>query len=68
MDFANDLVEAGGYVVRVAPADVARDGEALSNQPLALGFTPINDLGTIQSPVSNRTALLHCREADQKRP
>jgi hypothetical protein len=55
-------------VVRVAPADVARDGEALSNQPLALGFTPINDLGTIQSPVSNRTALLHCREADQKRP
>jgi len=43
-------------------------GEALSNQPLALGFTPINDLGTIQSPVSNRTALLHCREADQKRP
>jgi len=41
---------------------------ALSNQPLALGFTPLNDLGTTQSPVSNRTALLHCREADQKRP
>jgi len=68
MHFANDLVEAGRYLLGVAPADVARDGEALSNQPLALGFTPLNDLGTTQSPVSPRTGLLHCREADQKRP
>src|SRR4029079_6107386 len=52
MHFANAVFQSGRYLLGVAPADVARDGEALSNQPLALGFTPINDLSTIQSPVS----------------
>jgi hypothetical protein len=44
VDFANDFVEAGSYLLGVAPANGARDGEALSNQPLALGLTPLNDL------------------------
>jgi hypothetical protein len=47
VDFANDLVEAGSYLLGVVPANVARDSEALSNQPLALGLTPLNDLSTI---------------------
>ena len=47
MDFANDFVKVGGYLVGLVPANVARDGKALSNQPLALGFAPLHDLGTI---------------------
>jgi hypothetical protein len=31
VDFANDLVKFGGYLVDVVPANVARDAEALSN-------------------------------------
>jgi hypothetical protein len=47
MDLANDLVEAGGYLVGMVPANVARDCKTLANQPLALGFAPLNDLITI---------------------
>jgi len=47
VDFANDFVKVGGYLVGLVPANVARDGKALANQPLALGFAPLNDLSTI---------------------
>ena len=47
MDFANDFVKVGGYLVGLVPANVARDGKALANQPLALGFAPLHDLSTI---------------------
>jgi hypothetical protein len=47
VDFANDLVEAGGYLLGVTPANVAGYGEALNNQPLPLSFTPLHDLITI---------------------
>jgi len=47
VDLANELVEADGYLVGVVPANVARDGKALGNQPLALRFAPLNDLSTI---------------------
>jgi hypothetical protein len=47
VDFANSLVKLCGYLVGVSLADVARDGKAISNQPLALGFAPPHDLITI---------------------
>jgi len=36
-----------GYLVGVSSANVARNGKAPSNQPLAPGFAPLHDLSTI---------------------
>jgi hypothetical protein len=40
----------------VLPANVARNGKALGNQPLALGFAPLHDLSTIHY-LLNRPSL-----------
>ena len=44
---ANHFLKAASNLVSAAPANVTIYGKAFANQPLALGFAPLHDLGTI---------------------